>query len=275
MEKTSDSFGVLERYLDPLYKQAGDLVEEEEDQISLTRFSHLLNDDVAGIIEKVLAENPLPFPLQDFQKIALHAIGSLKNVILVSPTGSGKMIVNYLAILVLQKVMGKPAGVGVGCQPLSSIMAEKLKTKYISCGTVSMKGDLKAGENEEDASLSASIEEFKSGSISVIIGHAESWVTPTAVEVLDSLQQKELILFSFLDEAHIPLSSHWDSFRPQMKSVPGMLRGRAVIGSPCLATTATLTPDEVNELQKCLGLRSTNTVVLEANPIQKHHKYVR
>ena len=103
MDRKSDSSEVLNRYCDPLYEQAGELVEEEENQISLTRFSHLLNDEVAGILEKVLVENPLPFPLQDFQKIALHAIGSLKNVILVSPTGSGKMIVNYLAIL------GKPS----------------------------------------------------------------------------------------------------------------------------------------------------------------------
>ena len=103
MDRKSDSSEVLNSYCDPLYVQAGELVEEEENQISLTRFSHLLNDEVAGILEKVLVENPLPFPLQDFQKIALHAIGSLKNVILVSPTGSGKMIVNYLAIL------GKPS----------------------------------------------------------------------------------------------------------------------------------------------------------------------
>ena len=78
MDRKSDSSEVLNRYCDPLYEQAGELVEEEENQISLTRFSHLLNDEVAGILEKVLVENPLPFPLQDFQKIALHAIGSLK-----------------------------------------------------------------------------------------------------------------------------------------------------------------------------------------------------
>ena len=95
-------------------------------------------------------------------------------------------------------------------------------------------------------------------------------------EILENLQEKELILFTFLDEAHVPLESHWDTFRPKMKFVPGILRGRAVRGSPMLAMTATLTlPEEVNELQKCLGLRSTNTVVLQANPIQKHHKYIR
>ena len=41
-----------------------------------------------------------------------------------------------------------------------------------------------------------------------------------------------------------------------------------------LAMTATLTPQEVKELKESLGLRS-NTVVLKANPIQEHHKFIR
>ena len=189
------------------------------------------------------------------------------------------MVVAYLSILVLQKLLGIPSGVGVGTQPLSSIMNEKLKSKYISTGTISMQGDLKANtdfdDEEEDVSLSASIDEFKDGKIKCLIGHAESWGTKTASDILDSLQEKGLILFSFVDEAHTPLSDHWDSFRPQMKLIPGQLRGRAVRGAPCLAMTATLTPAEIGELQVSLGLRSANTVVLQANPIQSHHKYVR
>ena len=98
MDCLSESTELLKRYLEPLYEQAGELVEEEENQISLTKYNHLLNDEVASILQNVLDENPLPYALQDFQKLALHALGSLKNVILVSPTGSGKMIVNYLAI---------------------------------------------------------------------------------------------------------------------------------------------------------------------------------
>ena len=166
-----------------------------------------------------------------------------------------------------------PSGVGIGCQPLSAIMEEKLDSE--TTGIISMKGDLKSGEGNDDVKLSASIEQFKNGNITCIIGHPESWVTSTAGEILDSLQQNGKILFTFLDEAHIPLSGHWDTFRPQMKLVPGMLRGRAVRGSPCLATTATLTQGEISELHRCMGLREENTVVLQANPIQRHHKFVR
>ena len=180
---------------------------------------------------------------------------------------------------VLQRVMGISSGVGVGCQPLSAIMEEKLKSSYLPTGTISMQGEIKTSETEEnpdEVSLSTSIEDFKNGSIKCIIGHPESWISKTAGEILDSLQEKELVLFTFLDEAHVPLESHWDTFRPKMRMVPGLLRGRAVRGSPMLAMTATLKlPEEVNELQKSLGLRSTNTVVLQSNPIQEHHKYIR
>ena len=83
-----------------------------------------------------------------------------------------------------------------------------------------------------------------------MIGHAESWVSDIAQEILNSLQEKDLVLLTFLDEAHIQLSGHWDSFRHQLELVPGLLRGRARRGSPCL------TPGAVSELEASLGLRS-------------------
>ena len=73
----------LRSYSDDLYEEAGKMMEEEENPITLPKYSHLLNDEVATIITSVLDENPLPFPLQDFQKLALHALGSKNNVILV------------------------------------------------------------------------------------------------------------------------------------------------------------------------------------------------
>ena len=59
----------------------------------LKKNHNLLLDEVGYIIEQVLWEHPRPFPLMDFQKLALHQIGSLNNVILVNLTGSGKMLV--------------------------------------------------------------------------------------------------------------------------------------------------------------------------------------
>ena len=84
----------------------------------MEKYAHLLKDEINVFLNQVLDENPLPFILQDFQKLSIHALGRGYNVILISPTGSGKMVVVYLAILVLQKVNSQ-TGVGVGTQPLN------------------------------------------------------------------------------------------------------------------------------------------------------------
>ena len=61
--------------VEELSEEAGSLVANEDDQISLVKYNHLLNDTVANILAEVLEENPLPFQLADFQKLAIHAIG--------------------------------------------------------------------------------------------------------------------------------------------------------------------------------------------------------
>ena len=78
---------------------------EPEGKLTLEKNLHLLIDEVAHDIEEVLDEPLLSFKFRDFQKMALQQIGSLNNVIPVSPNGSGKMVVIYLSIFVLQKVL--------------------------------------------------------------------------------------------------------------------------------------------------------------------------
>ena len=84
--------------VEELYELAGELVGAEDDQISLAKHNRLLSDEVAVILEQVLEEHPLPFQLAPFQKLAIHAIGSQKNVMLIAPT---VVVVAYLSILVL------------------------------------------------------------------------------------------------------------------------------------------------------------------------------
>ena len=81
------NLGISQEMSKYLYDKAGELVPEDAEEISLTRYQFLLKDSIALIIEEVLFENPLPFKLQQFQLLTLHCIGSLRNVILVSPTG--------------------------------------------------------------------------------------------------------------------------------------------------------------------------------------------
>jgi superfamily II RNA helicase len=103
---------------DELYEKSGTLIPEDSDEITIEKYNYLLKDSVHLIIQEVLKEHPLPFMLQEFQLVTLHCLGSLKNVVLLAPTGAGKMICAYYGILVLQKVFGVPKGVGLVTQPL-------------------------------------------------------------------------------------------------------------------------------------------------------------
>ena len=204
-------FCISKETCEELYKNAGKLIPEDEEQITIENHQHLLSDSVHLVIQEVLSENPLPFKLQDFQLLTMHALGSLKNVILISPTGSGKMICAYLGILVLQKVLEVPKGVGLGTMPLSALMEEKLKGPLVKTGLITMSGDIKASIQENDAFLSDPVAQFKTGDITIVLGHPESWLTSTAKEITDSLNQEGLIVGTFLDEFQMNLSNHWGS----------------------------------------------------------------
>ena len=193
-----------------LLERAGELTDEDPELITIKKYEHLLSDKVHIIIQEVLQENSIGFKLQDFQSLTLHCLGSLKNVILVVPTGVGKSLCSILGILVLRKVLGKSSGVGVGNLPISALMEEKLKDQVIKTGLISMKGDLKvSSEDAVEAILTEPIEDFKTGVIGFILGHPESWLTNTAKDITEALRKQDLIIFSCLDEFQMNLSSHW------------------------------------------------------------------
>ena len=95
-EINDDSFNVLsisQAEADKNYNMAGSEVPEPPDQINVMRYQHLmLNDTVHSAIMEVLDETRIKFKLADFQLVSLHVLGSQRNLILISPTGSGKML---------------------------------------------------------------------------------------------------------------------------------------------------------------------------------------
>ena len=110
------SIQITRELADDLYENAGTLIPEDDCDITIGKY--LLKDSVRQIIQEVLSEHPLPYKLQDFQLLTLHCLGSLKNIVLVAPTGCGKMLCTYYGVLVLQKVFNIPNGVGLLSQPL-------------------------------------------------------------------------------------------------------------------------------------------------------------
>ena len=189
---------------DDLYDKAGTLVPEDTCEITIEKYSYLLSDSVHLMIQEVLSEHPLPYKLQDFQLLTLHCLGSLKNVVLVAPTGCGKMLCSYYGILVLLKGFNICNGVGLLSQPLSALMEEKLKNPP-------MTGEVKISKDAQTELSSEPSEQCKAGDVTLLIGHPESWATDTAVEILDTLKSEELVIGTFVDEFQMNLANHWGS----------------------------------------------------------------
>ena len=128
-ETETTELAISKASADKNYYEAGQLVDEDTDQINLKLYRHLLSDSVHIKLMEVLEETKLPFQLADFQKLSLHVIGSKRNLILISPTGCGKMLVVLLGTLLLRKVNQDDQVVSIGTQPLSLLMDEKMTNK--------------------------------------------------------------------------------------------------------------------------------------------------
>ena len=254
------------------YDESGELIEEENDEISISKNSHLLNDRIHLLIEEVLEDVKLPYRPSDFQMLSLHVLGSQKNLVLISPTGSGKTLVIFLSTLLLRKVMDISKGVSLVTEPLNLIMSEKLRGNILPTGVISMTGQLKTSLEDDDdiITLSRPEEEFLNGVLPCLFGHPESWLSETGKNIIKQLYDKQRILLNVTDEMHASLD--WDGIRPQMKSVCGLMRIFAVKGAPTLSMTATATEEEVLEIKECLGLK--DVVVLRASPVQEHFKFL-
>ena len=194
------------------YDMAGEEVPEDEDQISIAVNSHLLNDQVHHHLQEVLQEVQLPYKLSDFQLLSLHVLGSGKNLLLVSPAGSGKTNVIYIGTLLMRKIFKISDGVSIVTEPLNMIMSEKLCTSIIPTGVISMSGELKTSLEEKDGvSLSAPEEKFLDGSLPCLFGHPESWLSDKGKQLIKELHKRERILLIVTDEMHCSLN--WANIR--------------------------------------------------------------
>ena len=84
------------------YLAAGTEVEEESDRITVNGNAELISPEVDAILDEIVVDLDLPYKPSDFQRVAVNCVGMQKNLVLVSPTGSGKMDVPLLSALVLR-----------------------------------------------------------------------------------------------------------------------------------------------------------------------------
>ena len=279
MEESGDGevvevkLGITEEEADLNYLAAGTEVEEEEDGITVAGNSELINPEVEEILDEIVKDLDLPYKLSDFQRVAVNTIGMLKHLVLVSPTGSGKMDVPLLSVLVLRERLGISKGVAIITQPLTSIMNQKIKNRICEVAVLSMTGQLRTScETQEDADLSCDISELLDGKYPALLGHPESFDSPLGKHILRELQRLDRLILVCIDEFHQGGEGHWSSFRPNMMKMSTGLRLYGVANCPSISMTATATNSEVRDVVKALGLR-TPPVILTASPEQSHIKF--
>ena len=107
---------------------------------------------------------------------------SSMDVLLTAPCGSGKSIVYEVAIgLVRQE---KPRQVIILCLPVNSVMEEKSKLPRVRSAYITMSGkvlvDSEESENDPDVEVKEDVmEAIVRGDYHILMGHAESWLSPT------------------------------------------------------------------------------------------------
>ena len=141
----------------------------------ITPRPHILSTSDEMIIMDAKSELSINFELDKFQVQAILGLYHGKNVILVSPCGSGKLLVYYLAVHLLRKKFNLPNGVGFCLQPLNYILYEKTNgNPPMNTAFLTMTGEaIKSG----NANLSHSLDEIMSGEVGCILGHAESFLS--------------------------------------------------------------------------------------------------
>ena len=257
------------------YDDAGSRIEEQEDNIKLADFGHVMSVKAEGALDALDRELNLPYKTADFQRIAINCAVEHRNVILIKECGSGKMDVALKGSLVMRMTEKEPRGITIILQPLSNLQNEKLDNNIAEGAVLSMAASLSVlGEDKEGmrADLSCSLEELISGQYSFLLAHPESFATPLGQLILTTLQKENLLLMIVIDEFHQGCSGHWDSFRPDMLRLSCGLRIYAKKNAPVIAMTATAKKEEIQEVVNMLGLRE-EPVQIWTNPVQVYHKY--
>ena len=106
----SDKLDISEELANSNYDSAGVEVEEEKEMISVEKQREVIDPVIDLMLDEIVLKLEMPYQPADFQRVAVNALGQMKSVVLVSPTGSGKMNVPLLAIEVLRKQLKKPKG---------------------------------------------------------------------------------------------------------------------------------------------------------------------
>ena len=163
---------ISQKTSDDIYNRAGQIMPHSTKEIKLP---FKMTDSMRILIEECKTDLKVDFDLNEMQLRALYAIGNSQDTFVVSPCGTGKMLVFYLSILLLRKIRNQPDGVGWILEPLVSISEEKSKkTPPLPIVYINKGGQCKLSEQIE-ASDNKSHNHLQIKHKGIIRGNGSSW----------------------------------------------------------------------------------------------------
>ena len=219
-------------------------------------------------IEDVCQELTLKYCLQDFQIETIVQLVQGNNVVLVSPTGSGKSVVIAITVRVME-ILKEESVVAFGSEPIQNIIKEKMVEPILPSGSIGMAGRTEVSEEGGEVDMSHCMEELKSGRIKIIYGYQESWSHKIGQEIIENAADDDKIGFLFFDEGHQNLL--WGGWRKEMMMGPSEMRQLAG-QPPVLVMSATLTKDDMKNISSCAGIK--DFVSISRSPVLNNIKFV-
>ena len=90
-----------------IYSKAGQIMIMQGVKIPVS-----IRGPISVLIYECLQEFNISFKLNDMQLRAIHSIANFRDTFVISPCGTGKLLVYFLAVAILRKIGNQPNGIG-------------------------------------------------------------------------------------------------------------------------------------------------------------------
>ena len=204
------------------YNKIGELVNEGQPVETIEelqrKYPVAFTEESKEALASVLEEIKLKFKLSPFQEAAVNGLLNGMDLMVIVPTGSGKMLIIFLYSLALRKLPNGYRGlvrdsnksIVIASVPLTSIILQQLGNAYCKVALLTVEGELKGLKNGEVQSLVA--DEVLSGDFFILFVHPESLSSEKGHILLKRMKVERLLWGIVSDEVHQGLEGHWDSF---------------------------------------------------------------
>ena len=201
------------------------------------------------------------------------------DLLVVMPTGSGKTAIMYIFSLALRRLppgfKGYPATIDksivVVGMPLAMLILDQHSNPFkVKVATLSMAASLSGTAVDGDSAPISLAELVANPDFNLLFGYPEAFASDVGQNLLRNLGQAGRLFGVFIDEAHLGLPGHWESFRPGLLKKMFQIKVHTTFLVPIAIFSATITESERKEVLKLAGRKKL--VTLSVGPVQRNHK---